>query len=78
MAQPTNYSIITTTAPASDYQQAGENLSRAVQAFIAVPANGGCELVGGACFNVTPDGQYVGCQAMAWYVFKGKKLLGAS
>jgi hypothetical protein len=72
MAQPTNYSIITTTAPGSDYQQAGENLARAVQAFITVPSNGGFELAGGACFNVTPDGQYVGSQAVAWYVLKGK------
>jgi len=70
MATPTNYAVITTPAPASDYQQAGENLARAVQAFIADPPNGGFELAGGACINITADGQYLGSQAVAWYGFK--------
>jgi hypothetical protein len=70
MPTPTNYSVITTPTPAPDYQQAGENLALAVQAFITNPANGGFQLEGGACINVTPDGQYVGSQAVAWYVFK--------
>jgi hypothetical protein len=67
MARPTNYFVITTPEPAPTYQDAGENLTRAVQAFITNPANGGLDLVGGAVMNVTDDGHYVGSQAVAWY-----------
>lgn len=64
---PTNYFVITTPTAAPDYQTAAQNLTQTVTTWFKDPQNGNFDVVGGACFTLTPDGEYFASQAAVCY-----------